>query len=357
MPAPTADEIARVDVSRQHQDILALSSQLQDALWRLDTAELESYQPLTERSAEDAVLVAGMGGSAVGGDLAAAALGDRLTRPLITVRGYELPSWATPGSVVLCSSYSGDTEETLACYEAAGALGAARVVATTGGLLAETARADGVRVIGLPAGLLPRSAVGYMLVSTLEVAAIAGAAPRLRTEIDAASSHLVELAREWAPEVEPSLPKQIAEQAHGASICIYGAGPTAAIAHRWKTQVNENAKLPAFSGELPEVDHNEIVGWGRAETVGSFLAIFLEDSDQHPRIRRRIELTSQLIEPHAAGSIRVESRGKTPLERLLSLVLLGDLVSVYLAVLQGVDPTPVDVIDRLKVELGGPELD
>ena len=344
-------EVRATDRSNQLDDVFALPDHLSDALWRVESAKLDPFD------AAGGLVVCGMGGSAIGGDLAAVAFGNRLSRPLTTERGYELPSCMLPDRAVLCSSYSGDTEETLACYEAAGALGAARVVSTTGGLLAEAARADGVPVIGVPAGLLPRSAVGYMIVSTLEVAAIAGAAPRMRTEIDGASAYLAELARDWAPDVEASLPKQIAEQAHGSALCVYGAGPTAAVAHRWKTQVNENAKLPAFAGELPEVDHNEIVGWAGAGTTGSFFAIFLEDSDQHPRTRRRIELTSSLIEPHSAGSIRVESRGKTPLERLLYLVLLGDLVSIYLAVLQGVDPTPVEVIDRLKLELGRPEFD
>src|SRR6185312_3392767 len=120
-------------------DVLGIPDQLRDALWRIESARLEAAPAA-------GLFVCGMGGSAVGGDLAAAALGDRLTRPLVTVRGYELPPWATPEAVALCSSYSGDTEETLACYEAAGALGATRVAATTNGRLAELARADGVPV-------------------------------------------------------------------------------------------------------------------------------------------------------------------------------------------------------------------
>ena len=146
-------------------DVLAIPDHLRDALWRVESARLEP-------SESAGVLVCGMGGSAIGGDLAAAALGDRLTRPLLTVRGYALPSWATAEWTVLCSSYSGETEETLACFDAAEALGARRVVASTGGALVEAARAAGVPVIGLP-GLLPapRTAVAYMLVCAAEVAA------------------------------------------------------------------------------------------------------------------------------------------------------------------------------------------
>jgi glucose/mannose-6-phosphate isomerase len=353
-----AEEIARIDRSHQVEDVLALPAHLHDALWRVETAGLEGYRGSKRLEGCEALLVCGMGGSAVGGDLAAAALGHRLTRPLATVRGYELPSWATPDSVVLCSSYSGNTEETLACYEAAGALGAMRIVATTGGALADEARADHVPVIPLPGGLQPRAAVAYLLVSTLEVAAFAGIAPGLRTEIDRASEELAQLTREWGPESAPeSLAKQVAERGHDTCLCVYGAGPTAIAAYRWKTQINENSKVPAFAAELPEADHNEIVGWEQASELGNFLAVFLEDSDQHPRTRRRIDLTERLIAPKAAGTLKIESRGQSPLARLLSLVLLGDLVSIYLAVLRGIDPTPVRMIDQLKAELARSEVD
>jgi glucose/mannose-6-phosphate isomerase len=354
MPGPSAEQIARFDASNQVGDVLALPVQLEDALWRVETAALERHAGLVHdgETPEAPLIVCGMGGSVVGGDLATAALGDRLTRPLVTVRGYELPSWATPDSIVFCASYSGDTEETVACYEAAGALGATRVVVTTGGRLAGCARADGVPVIGVPSGLQPRAAVAYMLVATLEVAALAGVAPRIRTEIDSSAAALVDLAREWGPDAsDGNLAKALAEQALDSCICVYGAGPTAAAAYRWKTQLNENAKLPAFTGELPEADHNEIVGWGSASRLGRFFAVFLADSDQHPRTRRRIEVTAKLIESEASGIAIVESRGDVPLERLLSLVMLGDLTSIYLAVLRELDPTPVKLIDRLKAEI------
>ena len=152
---------------------------------------------------------------------------------------------------------------------------------------------------------------------------------------------------------EDSLPKQLARGLLGTIPQIAGAGLTAPIAYRWKTQLNENAKIPAHSAELPELDHNEIAGWAGAAELGQFSALFLDDSDLHPRIRQRIELTRGLIGANAAASFRVESRGETRLERLVSLVLLGDLVSLYLAVLRGIDPTPVDAIERLKGALIG----
>src|SRR5918992_2562081 len=175
-------------------DVLAQPLQLGDALWRAQSAGIG------KRDRPGGLVVCGMGGSAIGGDLAAAALGDRATRPITTVRGYAIESWTGPDSLVLCCSYSGDTEETLACFEAAGVAGAGRVVVTTGGQLAEAARAEGVPVIGIPAGMQPRAAVIYMIIGTLECAALCGAAPALHSEIDTSSGLLEGLVAEWGPE-------------------------------------------------------------------------------------------------------------------------------------------------------------
>jgi glucose/mannose-6-phosphate isomerase len=326
-------------------DVLAIPDHLRDALWRVESARLEPAEAA-------GVMVCGMGGSAIGGDLAAVVLGDRLTRPLTTIRGYELPSWATPEWTVLCSSYSGDTEETLACFEAAGVIGARRVVVTSGGELGRLAREEGVPVIPVAGGLQPRAAVGYMLVAVLETAAACGAGPSLRAELDVAADALDKLAGEWGPGgPDDGEAKTLARALHGTIPVFTGMGLTAPVAYRWKCQVNENAEVPAFWGELPEINHNEIVGWGSAASVGRLSAVLLEDCDAHPRLARRGELTVELIADQAAGVHRVQSRGETAVERVLSLVLLGDLVSVYMAILRGTDPAPVDVIERLKQRL------
>lgn len=344
----TRETIEAVDVSKQVDDILGVSEHLRDALWRVESAKLKPAD------APGGFIVAGMGGSAVGGALAAAVLGDRASRPIAVARDYGLPAWTTHESCVLCSSYSGNTEETLAAYEAAGVIGAQRVVATTGGKLAAAARADGVPVIPLPGMFQPRVAVSYLLVVALEVAALCGAAESLHSEIDVAAAHTEALVSEWGPDgPEDSLPKEIARGLHGTIPQIAGAGLTAPVAYRWKTQLNENAKVPAFASELPELNHNEIVGWQGAAELGRFSAVFLDDSDLHPRVRQRIELTRGFISPTAATSFRVEGRGETRMERLVSLVLLGDLVSLYTAVLRGIDPTPIDVLERLKTVLAG----
>jgi glucose/mannose-6-phosphate isomerase len=315
-------------------DTLDLPNQLRDALWRIETARLEPADSA-------GLMVCGMGGSAIGGDLAAAALGDRLTRPLVTIRGYELPSWATPEWTVLCSSYSGNTEETLACFEAAEALGARRLVVSTGGQLVDQAREAGVPVVGLPGIFQPRVAVAYMFAAAVEAAALAGVAPRIRTEIDDAAAFL-----EARIEELEARAAEVAAELGGTVAVVYGSDLTVPVAKRWKTQINENAKAPAFAAELPEADHNEICGWSSgAERMA---AVFLEDCDQHPRERRRFELTAGLVAADAAAVVRLETVGETRVERLLWATLLGDLVSLEIARSGEVDPESIVAIDRLK---------
>jgi glucose/mannose-6-phosphate isomerase len=329
------------DRSNQLDDVLALPDHLSDALWRVESARIEPFD------APGGLVVCGMGGSAIGGDLAAVAFGNRLSRPLTTERGYELPFAMLPDRAVLCSSYSGDTEETIACYEAAEALGARRIVATTGGQLAQAARRDSVPVIGLPAGLQPRAAVGYLFTVAAEVAALTGAAPGIRTEIDSADPHL----REASPALVERA-EELAAHLSGSIPVIYGADLTLPVALRWKTQINENAKLPAFTAALPEADHNEILGWDGSDEARAMSAVFLEDRDQHPRVRKRFALTAELIGRSASCIMRLETEGESRTERMLWTVMLGDLLSLRLAAKRGVDPASVELLDRVKDELG-----
>ena len=268
------------------------------------------------------------------------------------VRDYELlPGVGTDG-VVLAASYSGNTEETLACFDAAAENGAPLVALTTGGELAARARAAGVPVIGIPSGMQPRAAVIYMTVATLEIAAACGVVESLRGEIEGAATLLTRLIEEWGPDAPAdSEAKALAARLDGTVPVVYGAGPTAAVAARWKTQVNENAMAPAFSATLPEADHNDICGWERAASLAPLAAVLLDDPETHPAVRRRIALTADVVRRNGAAAEVVESRGESRVERVLSLVLLGDLVSVYLAALAGVDPTPVTVLEQLKKDL------
>ncbi|MGC9220569.1 MAG: bifunctional phosphoglucose/phosphomannose isomerase [Solirubrobacteraceae bacterium] len=346
-PTLTADVCAETDRTGQFGDVTGLAQQLRDALWRVQTANL---QP---RDTPGGLVIAGMGGASLGGSLARAALGDGASRPVAVWRDYGLPGWSTPDTTVLCVSYSGETEETLAAYAAAQALGAPRIVLTSGGSLAAQARNDGAGVVSLPGGFRSRATIGYTVVAALEVARLCGAGESFHADVDVAAEHVAALAQAWGPDApEDSLAKTLARALHRTVPQIAGAGLTAPVAYRWKTQINSNAKTPAFAAELPELDHNELLGWERARGLGPFSAVFLDDSDLHPRLRQRIELTRGLIAGRGNPTFRVETIGETRLGRLMSLVLLGDLVSLYLAVLDGVDPAPVESADSIKAALG-----
>jgi glucose/mannose-6-phosphate isomerase len=344
MTSLDAAACAAIDSTGQFAESLGLADHLRDALWRVDSANIAPVD------AHGGLIVAGMGGSSVGGRLASGAFGPRLRRPLALAMGYDIPAWIGRETLVLCSSYSGSTEETLATYDAARAAGAPRIVATTGGPLAERARADGVPVVPLPGGFQPRAAVGYSFVTALEAARLCGAAPSVREELEGAAVLATELAAEWGPDGdEDSEAKRLARALHGTIPVITGTGLTASVAYRWKTQLNENAEIPAFASKLPEHDHNEIVGWAGAERrLG---AVFLDDPEGDERAARRMEVTAELAAEGAAVVERVTARGDTRIERLVSLVLLGDLVSLYMAVLRGVDPVHVRAIDTLKERL------
>lgn len=335
-----------IDTTGQLGEALGLSEHLQDALWRVDSS---GARPV---DATGGVIIAGMGGSASGARLAQGAIGPRLKRPLVVSDGYALPGWAGPSTLVLYSSYSGNTEETLAAYDHGASLGVPRIVASTGGALVERARRDNVPVIPIPGGFQPRAAIGYALVSALEVAALGGAAPSLRSEIEAAATLAETLAAEWGPGTgDESRAKEIARALHGTVPVIAGAEVAAAIAYRWKCQFNENAQLPAFASPLPELNHNEIVGWEAARDLGRFSYVSLEDPQAHERNQLRAELTAELASAGADPVVRVQARGSTRVERLVSLVLLGDLVSLYAAVLRGVDPVDIPAIDSIKASM------
>lgn len=318
-------------------DVLAQPGQIGDALWRVEAASV----PAGDLSG--GLVVCGMGGSAIGGDLAAAAIGDRATAPVRVARGYS-PGHVSPETLVLCASYSGSTEETLACFEAAGAAGAPRVALTTGGPLAERARAEDVPVIGVPAGMKPRAAVIYMTVAALECAAAAGLCPSLRDEIEGSKGVLSSLA-------EDPQPAGIADALLNTIPVVHGAELTAAPARRWKGQLNENANVAAFFSELPEANHNEIEGWAHALEAAPFCAVFLEAPGLHPRVAHRVELAAADLSARGAPVLRVGARGETPVARVLSLVMLGDLVSVRLAELRGVAPSAMEAIEGFKAQL------
>jgi glucose/mannose-6-phosphate isomerase len=289
-----------------------------------------------------------MGGSGFAGDVAAAIAAGQGRR--VTVhKDYGIPAWAdSVGPVVVAVSHSGNTEEVVDGVRTAIAAGLAIAVAATGGDLVGLAASRELPLLLVPPGPQPRAAAGYLAGATLRLldaaGVIHGTVPALEEAAAVVESLLGGPAEELAGELAASLAGRI--------VIVYGGGPlTTAAAGRWKTQVNENAKAPAWWGALPELDHNEIVGWGAGADVRDAVGVvFLEDPDEPPRIRLRADLTADLMAGiRIAG--RVGARGAGPLARLFSLVVVGDLLSVALAERAGVDPVPVEVIENLKRRL------
>jgi glucose/mannose-6-phosphate isomerase len=301
------------------------------------------------------LLLGGMGGSAIAGDVAFGVAEDDFDLPFRVVRDYRWPGELGARTLCLLSSYSGNTEETLSLYQEAGVRGAERLALSSGGELTSRAIRDGVPYVPLPPGLPPRAALGYSLVSVLALFRSLGWQGAGDSTLDEAQELLTAGNRQLAPEIEePKNPaKQIAQALFGSVVVIYTpARHLAGVGLRWKGQINENAKQLAFHADLPELNHNEIVGWERLRDLHPrFRVVFPRDLDEHPRVARRIELTRGIMSDEGVESLEVHSRGESRLARVLSLIQLGDWVSVYLAVLGGVDPTYLAKVDQLKKTL------
>jgi glucose/mannose-6-phosphate isomerase len=302
-----------------------------------------------------AVVVCGLGGSAIGGDLLAALLAPSSPAPVICVRDDALPAFVGPRTLVLACSYSGDTAETLAAYEAARQAGARIVVVTSGGRLASLARDDGGGLALVPSGMQPRAALPLLIAPMLRVAGNCGLTAIDEHQIRAAAGHLTDLAARWGPG-KPAVDnpaKALAIGLQGTIPIVYASTPRLApAARRWKTQLNENSKVLAATDVFPELLHNEIVGWESVRGGEPALHVaVLREPGEDLQARRRIEAARAHGLARARAITDVWARGDAFLDRILSLVLFGDLVSAYLAILSGIDPTPVEPIARIKAAL------
>jgi glucose/mannose-6-phosphate isomerase len=346
------DEIARVDASGMLQAVLRLGPMVTEG-WE---AAAGMVPPVTRPTA---AVVCGVGGSGIAGDLLQGLLAPVSPVPVVCVRDDRLPAWVGPDTLVFLCSYSGDTEETLACGSAAVAAGAVPVAVTSGGRLAADARGRGHPLVLVPSGWQPRAALPLLLMPLLRIAAAAGLAggePDVcEADVREAAGLLSDLAGLWGPDVasDTNPAKRLATVLCGTLPIIYSASPsTEAVARRWKTQLNENSKVYAIYGSFPEIAHNEVVGWADADEQGlARTVVVLRDLDDGPASDRRLEAARRTVLRGARNISEVWSVGEGRLARVFSLVLFGDLVSVYLAVLRGVDPTPVEAIDAIKQQV------
>jgi glucose/mannose-6-phosphate isomerase len=272
----------------------------------------------------------------------------------VTVKGYSLPAYCGKETLVIAVSYSGETEETLAAFAQAVSAGCRTVAVSSGGQLAELARADGVAQVSIPSDVpAPRGALGYLVGAAVGVLEAIGILPAAAEELAKAPVALDALTSELGPDrpIEGNRAKTLAAWLRGRVPVVWGSeGVAEAAALRWKTQLNENAKVPAFHSVLPELDHNEIEGW-IDDAGSSFALVVLRHAGEHPRIARRVRATLEAMGDSGLEWREVSGEGSTPLEALLSLILLGDFASTYLAILRGVDPMPVRVLTELKDRL------
>jgi glucose/mannose-6-phosphate isomerase len=341
---------ARIDPAGMLRSITELPQQCRTA-WEA-AASLEF--PADYRDI-DRIVVLGMGGSAIAGDFWRVLLQRESGVPVFNVRQYDLPPFVNDRTLVIASSYSGNTEETLSAFDQALQRPCKKLAITSGGKLLTTARANGLPAFSYQFKGEPRAAVGWGLMPLLAVGEKLGLMQGVARDVEEMLDVMEALQSQIGVDVPSSgnEAKQVTQRLHEKLPVVYGAGPLTEVAHRWKTQINESSKAWCFYEELPELHHNAIVGYEFPNVVAANSAVvFLRSQDiVHPRVLMRYGFTEQLLDKYGVEHLTVEARGRSALAQMMSLVLFGDYVSGYLGLLYEVDPSPTDVIAGLRAFL------
>jgi glucose/mannose-6-phosphate isomerase len=337
---------------------LALGDQVADAAVRAQAADLPRRSDAgvsrdLAASDIDNIVVLGMGGSGLAGDVAVSVAGPMLSVPVVVHKGYGVPNFIDHRTLVFAVSFSGDTEETVEAAGLAAEVGAHLVAITRGGELAEVARSVGGPVIGIADGIpMPRAGIGAVSIPALVMLERLGMFPGASAWIDEAA---VQLRRRAVTLDGPASEASVITQRIGRSFPLaYGGGGIGSVAAtRFKNQCNENAKLPAFANTYPELCHNELCAWGQAGDITRQILhlVHFRHDFEHPQIGRRIELVTDIMDEVVAGASEIVAGGEGPLAQLLDLVLVGDMISLELAAGEGVDPGPIPILDELKAAL------
>lgn len=297
------------------------------------------------------IVFAGMGGSALAALLARS--WPSFGAPFEVVRSYEIPTYVNSETLFIASSYSGNTEETLSALAAAEKTGAQIAIITSGGKLGEIAAQKNYPIAKLPNGFQPRFATLYNLKGLLSITDAFGVTDNKAVELASKSQYVQQITTQWQADspTASNQAKQIALELVGKSAIIYGGDLTAPAAYKWKISCNENAKNLAWCNNLPEANHNEILGWISHPLDKPFAVVDLVSSHENERVQKRFSITSKLLSGKRPESITVKAEGQDALEDILYCVIMGDFVSLYLALLNGINPTPVEIIEKLKQEL------
>lgn len=352
------DAIRSIDPENMYNFIFDLPEQMAKA------AKLASgwNVPIEEYPDIKNIVAIGMGGSSIAADLARSFLSKELLIPFEVIRDYTLPEYVDDESLVIVSSYSGNTEETLAAFDDALDRKAMMVAITTGGLLEEVCALNKVPMLKIPSGMQPRAAIGLSFVPLFlfleKVGLIENATDRVQATVSSMQDGRERMIEDNPAGINPA--KQLAELMQGRVPVIYGGSRlTDVVARRWKGQICENAKTLAFYNVYPEFNHNELVGWSNFmdDLKDFFVVINLRDPEDSPKISARIDAVKDILESNLIQVIDIYASGDSDLERMFNLLQMGDFVSYYLAILNEVDPTPVTVIEDLKEKLAHPDSD
>lgn len=348
----TREKIQLVDPQGLWDKLCTFDEQLRDAVFETENVKLE-----TDKNLARDVVITGMGGAIIGGELIRAMCLNSGHLPVHVNKSYSLPSFVNDKTLVIAVSQSGNTEETLSAFEEAGARGAQRIVITTGGQLKEMADTQGIPAILLPKSRITRAALAYSFTALWRVFQHLEVFEPGNTELEEAADFLAEQI-EIMSGLEENIAIEMAADLKSTLPIIYsGDGLMAPVALRWKTQFHENAKILAYCSHIPEMNHNEVEGWElTSHLMGKLSVIMLHDETDHFRVRHRMDVTAEIIEPHALAIKRVHSVGANALQRVLFMCLLGDFLSFYLAILSGIDPLPIEKIELLKRRLNEIEI-
>jgi glucose/mannose-6-phosphate isomerase len=340
-------EIRKVDKS----DMLSFCV---EAAKHYDNATKLADRVKVDYSELETIIVAGMGGSAIGGELLKDWSRENVRTPVEVCRDYHLPAYANKRTLVFVTSYSGETEETLSVFIEALKKKCMVFAISSGGSLQKFAEELSVPHLLVPSGMAPRATLPYLFIPLPVILEKIGNASNVNRELIETFTILKQTAAENSPGIplNHNPTKILASKILGTVPTVYGFQFYRAVAQRFKTQINENSKNPAKWEFFPELDHNEIVGWERArEFAKHFSVIFIRDDEEPKEIRRRIEVSREIINRTLTKLFEVWSKGQTKLAKMSSVICTGDFTSVYLAVLRGIDPTPVKSIDALKRKL------